>query len=897
MGEPPRLTPRGGGGYQPLTNGGDMRELSLAPYSGHANSSAYLPGGPARPQAAAARMVVSEAQGQGRQKNLPPMRGDGDDIIQFCSTQSYVEQDQGEMKVYVMRLGSLSGEVSVEYYTKEASAVAGQAYIHQEGSLVFADGVDKMTIKVPILQHDLWDSTLQFKVFLVNPRDCKLGQSLDVCNLKVIDDTQFPSDKYETEVQQGLAVIKLIPPWSLFWEFANLVYQACGIRKNTLIVLVMDNMKNMYLVITIWANMYLVNVVCHDNEETDQKLLIPGGRLQTAYLVGALYALPMIALHIWDSIKQQMDIDGIIAAYLRVRLFRHYLNYTDDARGEVNSAMMQMCVNSDTEMCSKAYIALLTLVTVFGKLAIQIGFILFKNPGSAWVVIAMPLCMGIWGGWAEMHFLTIKGSAKARSAMLEFLGESVEDIETIIDYKRRPLISEIFEEKANGLRKAIMPSEKFRLHEKYILEWFGPLFISFYIAIEIPAVLDKSVTLGAFLATISIIKGLSDNITNGFGAYQDVTGSYKSLQRVTHFLNGETACLSEKVVQDERLEEAHNLLEEMKKGNLKLPDDMPSHLTTRYMADLMPIRMEGVYFENHIQQTVLEDVNISVPQGVLIGVVGEPGTCRASLLRLIASKVEPTDGRVFVPAHLRTVHVSMDPCMLTLSAFHDLTFGIVDKKQLDNKRVAWILDKLDMSTMLELVKDDLTHDHKKEKIGDHDTDTDWQKRLTGTEQSMLHLTRALVMNPEVLVLQRPMHRFNGHRRQNVRDMLVSHVQQRGLCLPAAERHLRRPRTVVYSADEPEELEGADYVWKLVRKNPTCKFPCSVIDVTKETFPNRCKSRAVPQYGNKRAFPENLTAGDAVKVNAGLKGALQTKAAHHDHHESHERMRMVMSSTD
>jgi len=455
---------------------------------------------------------------------------------------------------------------------------------------------------------------------------------------------------------------------------------------------------------------------------------------------------------------------------------------------------------------------------------------------------------------------------QAESDLMEFLDESCDDIECIIDYGRRPFVGEIMEQKAVHLKTSSYPRARFQLHTSYILKWFAPTFLCLYIAFAAPKVVNGSMSLGAFLATMAIIKNLGQDIEDGFTDYQVVTASYLPLKRLWRYLNKPLELTQRRKQDNDRLEAAQAMMKEIR--NLqKIKDkqaagNASSH--TRYVTDLLPINLTGVMFKSFDDGLVLQNINVSVPQGTAVAVLGHHHSGRGTLLRILANKVDPGAGEVFVPTHLRILHVSMEPVMLTLSAYRDLTFGIRDRKDVNPRRVEAILKRLGFQKMLDLCKDEMAQDlvwlegkadGAAEEVRVESTDTSWQKQLTGTEQSLLHIARALVMNPEVLVMQRPFHRFNGNIFTRVRSALIDHVHARGLFLPDEEKELRRPRTMLYSVDTQAELEGSDICWKM-QQSGTQSTPCEIVDVTDHGARDakRRPSLAARQLGNNSKNP-------------------------------------------
>jgi len=97
-----------------------------------------------------------------------------------------------------------------------------------------------------------------------------------------------------------------------------------------------------------------------------------------------------------------------------------------------------------------------------------------------------------------------------------------------------------------------------------------------------------------------------------------------------------------------------------------------------FPTDLMSIQCKKVGFWFDKDSWALEDVNFSVPQGSLVAILGKHNQGRQTLLKLIAHKHFPKEGEVFIPTHLRILHVSQEPYILPSSILDNLSFGVVD---------------------------------------------------------------------------------------------------------------------------------------------------------------------------------------------------------------------------
>merc|ERR1712187_1101771 len=68
----------------------------------------------------------------------------------------------------------------------------------------------------------------------------------------------------------------------------------------------------------------------------------------------------------------------------------------------------------------------------------------------------------------------------------------------------------------------------------------------------------------------------------------------------------------------------------------------------------------------------------------------------------------------------------------------------------------------------------------------------------GTERRKIDLARAMISNPELLVMERPLHHYDRYSATMVVDCLLEYVRERGLCLPLETINQRRPRTCFFT---------------------------------------------------------------------------------------------------
>jgi len=129
----------------------------------------------------------------------------------------------------------------------------------------------------------------------------------------------------------------------------------------------------------------------------------------------------------------------------------------------------------------------------------------------------------------------------------------------------------------------------------------------------------------------------------------------------------------------------------------------------------------------------------------------------------------------------------------------------------------------------------------------------WVDILTYAERVKLNLARALVMNPEVLVLQRPFH--DGGIATLLLEVIHEFVRERGVCmLPGSAKH-RVSRTCFFTPENLEQAAKADVIWEID------DFTNGVVEITKEQARSRERDLAI------RAEPSVASRGRALETAA------------------------------
>lgn len=199
---------------------------------------------------------------------------------------------------------------------------------------------------------------------------------------------------------------------------------------------------------------------------------------------------------------------------------------------------------------------------------------------------------------------------------------------------------------------------------------------------------------------------------------------------------------------------------------------------------------------------------LEIQQGTLAMIVGPPSEGKTTVLKLLGGALIPSltdlrpDSRYFVPSHLHLLHVS-GYLFFEGTLMANLTFGIHEELDDGNtERVISVLRRVGCTDdVVQYVNDALV--------------LDWSDVFSGTQLELLSIARALVANPEVLVLHKPFAAFDNRLAQHLVGVIREFIDQRGISAPDAYS-ARRPRTCIMTRADTRHIDVADCIFYVGR---------------------------------------------------------------------------------
>lgn len=206
------------------------------------------------------------------------------------------------------------------------------------------------------------------------------------------------------------------------------------------------------------------------------------------------------------------------------------------------------------------------------------------------------------------------------------------------------------------------------------------------------------------------------------------------------------------------------------------------------MSDLvLQLKQINKYFG---QSHVIKDVNIDFEKGHFVTFLGPSGCGKTTLLRMVAGFYEPDNGEILLngkrieripPYGRNTAMVFQEYALFPhMNVFDNVSYGLRVKnrpKDEIEKRVKEALDLMQLKGM----------------------EDRFPNQMSGGQQQRVAVARALVMNPEVLLLDEPLSNLDAKLRESVRVELRDIQKKMGLS------------TIYVTHDQSEALSMSDMI--------------------------------------------------------------------------------------
>ena len=287
------------------------------------------------------------------------------------------------------------------------------------------------------------------------------------------------------------------------------------------------------------------------------------------------------------------------------------------------------------------------------------------------------------------------------------------------------------------------------------------------------------------------------------------------------------------------------------------PDETPATGSAVELRDI--VKRFGAF-------TAVHRMSMAIPEGSFVTLLGPSGCGKTTTLRMVAGLLDPSEGEIDIkgrrmnetPIHKRNLGIVFQNYALFphKTVFDNVAFGLkyrnVGRDEIA-RRVRGALDLVQLPDM-----------------GDR-----YPRQLSGGQQQRIALARAIVIEPDVLLLDEPLSALDANLREDMRvelkkiqhrigvtTIFVTHDQSEALAMS--------DRIVVMSAGRVEQTGAPEEVYNTPATEFVARFlgASNILDGRVGNTDAMAAAIDVPHFGAvpvPRARAGTLTSGEAAKL--------------------------------
>lgn len=210
------------------------------------------------------------------------------------------------------------------------------------------------------------------------------------------------------------------------------------------------------------------------------------------------------------------------------------------------------------------------------------------------------------------------------------------------------------------------------------------------------------------------------------------------------------------------------------------------------------LRFEDVNFGYTENQEIVKNINLDIPYGATVGIVGHNGSGKSTLIHLLSRFYDPTQGKITVDG--------VDYRDMAIDDVRKRIALVTQSTELFNDSVAYNIKygcpEATDEEMLAASRTAHAHDFISEVLEDgYDTVVGQNgNRLSGGQRQRIALARALLCDPEILILDEATSQIDMKSEQLIRESLANN---------------KRGRTMIIITHREKLLELADDVYEVI----------------------------------------------------------------------------------
>ncbi|MGG5462020.1 metal ABC transporter ATP-binding protein [Clostridium sp. B9] len=200
----------------------------------------------------------------------------------------------------------------------------------------------------------------------------------------------------------------------------------------------------------------------------------------------------------------------------------------------------------------------------------------------------------------------------------------------------------------------------------------------------------------------------------------------------------------------------------------------------------------------------LNNINLSLPENEFISIIGENGSSKTTLLKLLLGYLKPIEGNIeinlnsvgYVPQKVDNFNSQFSITVYEVLKVHLKTLKIKDKNEID--RVLKAVNMLEFKNKL---------------IGS----------LSGGQQQRIFIARALIGHPSILILDEPSTGIDEKTQKDIYDLVYKLNKEKDMTIICVEHNIEK--SLKYSSyilelknASAKLLKTEDFITELNKKN-------------------------------------------------------------------------------